>query len=727
MSDPFRPIGRGASSPKKTDEWTPIVPVSEQAPPPPPQHPTLGRPTETHAYLSEDGEINGYILRFDQAGGKEFRPLTYCLHPGGILRDWRWTTWQKPRPLFNLDKLHNRRGAPVLITEGEKACRAAEQLVPGYVCITSPGGSKAAGQADWSPLNGRDVVIWPDADDPGRQYAAAVARHCSAAGAVRVSIIEPPGGVPIGWDAADAIASDYDEDQALRLIRNASAAKRDRTRRQADEADEGGGARRGRPAQRDQLLTYINGIELWHDDADRAYATYPVGSHRENAPIRSTRFRHWLTIQYLDDHETAPAKNAMDECLNAAEARAVAQGPRHTTFIRIAEHQARVFIDLCNDDWQALECTKNGWVVVNHLPVKFVRRDGMLPLPHPEPVTEQCSGIEELRSFFGNLSQAHFALVVGWLMSCLRDTGVYPVLMVHGESGSGKTVLTKLLMDLVDPRDEKALSIPKDDRALIVFAKQSYLIGFENISVIPAWFSDALCRLASGDSFVAVKLYTDDELAVHKAKRPIILNGIPRLAEREDLASRTFAVSLPPMTADRVTEPDLLERWRRAKPRILAGLLDGVCSALRNVDSIILQEEPRLIGALKWATAAEASFGFDDGETFNANRESAKETVQAAFEADIVAIVLASFIRSSTTQCWEGSPTQLFSEINGHATEAQRKMKSWPASPAGLTNRIERAAPVLRSQGVIVERRHAHAARLITIALLDPEASPRPP
>jgi hypothetical protein len=181
------------------------------------------------------------------------------------------------------------------------------------------------------------------------------------------------------------------------------------------------------------------------------------------------------------------------------------------------------------------------------------------------------------------------------------------------------------------------------------------------------------------------------------------------------------------MTADRVTEPDLLERWRRAKPRILAGLLDGVCSALRNVDSIILQEEPRLIGALKWATAAEASFGFDDGETFNAYRESAKETVQAAFEADIVAIVLASFIRSSTTQCWEGSPTQLFSEINGHATEAQRKMKSWPASPAGLTNRIERAAPVLRSQGVIVERRHAHAARLITIALLDPEASPRPP
>jgi polynucleotide 5'-kinase involved in rRNA processing len=52
-----------------------------------------------------------------------------------------------------------------------------------------------------------------------------------------------------------------------------------------------------------------------------------------------------------------------------------------------------------------------------------------------------------------------FALVVAWLMSCLRDTGVYPVLMIHGESGSGKTILTKLLMDIIDPRDEKALSL----------------------------------------------------------------------------------------------------------------------------------------------------------------------------------------------------------------------------------------------------------------------------
>src|SRR5258706_12920927 len=96
--------------------------------------------------------------------------------------------------------------------------------------------------------------------------------------------------------------------------------------------------------------------------------------------------------------------------------------------------------------------------------------------------------------------------------------------------------------------------------------------------------------LATNVEAAVDKLYTDDELAIHKAKRPVIINGIPRLAEREDLASRTFAVSLPPMTADRLTEPELLARWQNARPRILAGLLDGVCSALRNVDGVRLPE-----------------------------------------------------------------------------------------------------------------------------------------
>jgi putative DNA primase/helicase len=718
MTDPFKPLG-GNPSPKEK-EWTPIVPVPVDAPPPPTRHPTLGEPTDVHPYIAATGETNGFVCRFDRHGGKEFRPLTYCLHPGGFLRDWRWRTWDKPRPLFNLDKLHNRPASPVLVVEGERSCRAAERLAPGYVSVTSPGGSKAASQADWKPLARREVVIWPDNDEPGRLYAGAVAKHAIAAGATRVRIIEPPPGVPATWDAHDALVSGFDETQTTRLIANAVDAGHaiGKLGEVAGDAD-GGSRRRRRTPQRDELLGYTEACELWHDDANKAYATFPCGGHREHAPIRSLRFRNWLTLRYLDDKQSAPGKQAMDECLNAVEAIAVGKGERHTAFIRVAEHQGRVYLDLCDEEWRSIECSRNGWAIVDAAPVKFVRRDGMLPLPTPESVTEHLSGIEELRGFLANLTQEHFILVVAWLVSCLKDTGTFPILMLHGESGSGKTMLTRLLMDLIDPRDEKALSIPKDDRALIVFAKQTWLIGFENISYIPGWLSDALCRLASGDSFVAVKLYTDEELALHKAKRPVIVNGIPRLAEREDLASRVLSVNLPPFANDRLTEPEILDRWQKARPRILGGVLDGLCAALRNVDTVTLPEQPRLVGALKWATAAEANFGFDDGATVAAYRTNARESALTAFEADVVAIALTRFVGSSTTKAWEGTPTQLFEQLNGHATEAQRKLKSWPVSPTGLTNRVDRAAPLLRAQGIHVERRRTRGERLIIITQFD--------
>src|SRR5262249_54178044 len=99
---------------------------------------------------------------------KEFRPLVFARHPNGAMTEWRWMGFAEPRPLYNLDKLATRPSAPVLICEGEKAADAAEKLLPGYVATTSLGRSKAAGKADWRPLHGRTVVIWPDADDPGR-------------------------------------------------------------------------------------------------------------------------------------------------------------------------------------------------------------------------------------------------------------------------------------------------------------------------------------------------------------------------------------------------------------------------------------------------------------------------------------------------------------------------------------------------------------------------------
>ena len=121
----------------------------------------------------------------------------------------------------------------------------------------------------------------------------------------------------------------------------------------------------------------------------------------------------------------------------------------------------------------------------------------MLPLPVPE----RGGSIEALQSFLNLSNQNDFVLVVAWLLAALRSSGPYPLLAISGEQGSTKTVLSKLLRALVDPNVAPVRALPREERELMIAANNGHLLAFDNLSGLPAWLSDALCRLASGGSF----------------------------------------------------------------------------------------------------------------------------------------------------------------------------------------------------------------------------------
>ena len=133
-----------------------------------------------------------------------------CRYPGKKIRPlwwdgtaWRWKAPPAPRPLLNLDQLRTRTGT-VLIVEGEKTADAAARLFPKAVVTTWPSGCKAIDKADWSPLQGRRIILWPDADQPGRQAMDLLAQRLLRLPVDRVQIVTPPADVPEGWDLADA-------------------------------------------------------------------------------------------------------------------------------------------------------------------------------------------------------------------------------------------------------------------------------------------------------------------------------------------------------------------------------------------------------------------------------------------------------------------------------------------------------------------------------------------
>jgi hypothetical protein len=130
-----------------------------------------------------------------------------------------------------------------------------------------------------------------------------------------------------------------------------------------------------------------------------------------------------------------------------------------------------------------------------------------------------------------------------------------------------KTVLSKLLKALIGPNAAPMRALSREERELMIAANNGYLLAFDNLSGLPRWLSDALCRLATGGSFAVRRLYTDDEEMLFEAARPILLNGIEEVVSRPDLGDRAIFLTLPSIgEAQRRPESELWRAFQIARP-----------------------------------------------------------------------------------------------------------------------------------------------------------------
>jgi putative DNA primase/helicase len=159
----------------------------------------LGPVTAKWDYFDASGKLIAVVYRYDPPGGKkQFRPWDARR---------RKTAPPEPRPLYNQPGILE--AEQVILVEGEKC---AQTLIDqGYAATTAMHGANApVDRTDWSPLAGKSVLIWPDRDTPGWDYADRASQAILQAGALSVAILIPSVNKPEGWDAADAIAEGFD-------------------------------------------------------------------------------------------------------------------------------------------------------------------------------------------------------------------------------------------------------------------------------------------------------------------------------------------------------------------------------------------------------------------------------------------------------------------------------------------------------------------------------------
>lgn len=487
--------------------------------------------------------------------------------------------------------------------------------------------------------------------------------------------------------------------------------------------------KKSRKSQKEQALEALEDVELWRDGDGNAYLTAMVKGHAEHYRLPSKAAKDHVSATHYRQAGEGLSAQALQDTLNTLSARAAVEGRVYPVAVRVMHCEGHTYLDLGNEGWEVVKVGPGGWSLMasSACPVRFIRPKGLQPLPTPV----KGSSLEALESYL-NTDRRGFLLMVAWLVAGLSGLGPFPLLVLGGEAGSGKSTASKLLRSLLDPNTAMLRRPPKEERDLFIAARNSYCVAYENLSGIPPWLSDALCVLSTGGAFATRELYSNDEETLLEVKRPAILNGIPDLLTRPDLADRALMVTLERIPdGEREKEAVFWARFSRESGAILGAALTALAVGLERLPDTELSESPRMADFAALIVAAEPALPWQPGEFLSLYADARKEAGASVLEGDCVAEALLGWLLKADLP-WEGTAKTLLSALEaqtGLTDSNRRKPEGWPKTPKGLSSRLRQLAPALAQVGYKVAEasKGTNGERLRRIERLSDGQGKKPP
>lgn len=393
-----------------------------------------------------------------------------------------------------------------------------------------------------------------------------------------------------------------------------------------------------------------------------------------------------LASLYFAETGRAAPQQALADALLVLDGLAREQEPVDLA-LRVAEYHGDLVLDLGDVTGRAVVIRSTGWQLVDHAPVLFRRSalTGALPVP----VTG--GALDELWELL-NVAEVDRVPVAAALVAALMPGIPHPIIALLGEQGTGKSSAARMLSGVLDPSPVPSRKQPRDVDAWVTAAAGSWVVSVDNVSTVPAWWSDALCRAVSGDGDVRRRLYTDGELAVFSFRRVLIVNGIDLGGLRGDLAERLLRVELDVIDASRRrTDRDLAAAWQDAHPRILGALLDLAWQVLDKLPTLRLSTLPRMADFARVLAAVDEVLGTDGMARYAGQADS--------LSADVITSepVLAAVVQQVVSG-FTGTAAELL-DLLAPDEHGGRLPREWPSNPRALTGLLKRHSPALRRVG----------------------------
>jgi hypothetical protein len=289
-------------------------------------------------------------------------------------------------------------------------------------------------------------------------------------------------------------------------------------------------------------------------------------------------------------------------------------------------------------------------------------------------------------------------------------SGPYPILILNGEQGSAKTSTSRFIRRLVDPYTGDVRSPPTSDQNLVIAARQSWLLAFDNLSSISHAMADAFCRLSTGSAFGTRRLYTDQDEVLMRVSRPVIINGISDLTDRSDLLERAVVLRLPPIaSSNRRSERDLNAAFDEAAGRIFGALLNAVSAGLRKRGKVHVGPLQRMADFMEFIAGACEALPWTAADFSKAYRDSVIDQQIDPILDDPFLTVVVQMVH--TEGSWIGTATELLNYLDKHYCVDARSQRQLPGSATVASGMLIRNKSALDHLGVSFVREKRSATR----------------
>ncbi|MYQ78497.1 MULTISPECIES: hypothetical protein [unclassified Streptomyces] len=458
----------------------------------------------------------------------------------------------------------------------------------------------------------------------------------------------------------------------------------------------------------------------------RPYAV-AVGGPNLALPLRGkSGVRQRLARLYADTYDGEVAsQSALADAMTVLEGLAEDNDPV-PVYLRVGTAaDGRVVVDLGSADGRAVTVAPGGWEVVDRSPVLFRRSGAMAPMPEPVRDPGGLTPFHELL----NMDESAFRQLVAWMAAAWLPEIPHPILTCKGEQGTGKSKAAQMVINIIDPSPAPKRSQPRDEKAWSRQAFTSWALCLDNVSNIPRWLSDTLCKAVTGDGVVDRALYTDDDVVVLSFKRVLVMTTIDAGALAGDLAERVLLVE-PQLIGDsrRRSEEELDAAYSAARPAVLGALLDLLARVLEVLPAVRLDSMPRMADFARVLAAVDQVTGW---QTLPDYLAASSNVASDALEGDPFGTAVAALVEQAGT--WTGTAGQLLEQL---LPPGGVRPKDWPLDPTRAGGKVKRLAPLLRSIGITVDdtqrSRDRHRSKLLILTRTDPpdtsaSAPPQPP